>query len=87
MRISDLIRKLEILKEKHGDNILSFSVKDSFKIHGREATMDLRVGDTDGMPSDWAGCWTNDGRTRLEVRLSDDYDGKKANITYRKSCI
>ena len=33
MKVSDLIKKLESLKEKHGDNELRFTVKDYYSLY------------------------------------------------------
>jgi len=82
MKISELIKKLQILQDKHGDNQLCFDVKDYYSRYGEEISIDLKVGDTTGLPSDWNGCYTNNGHTRLEFRL-EHKEGKKPKITFR----
>lgn len=84
MKISDLIRKLEILKESHGDNELDFGVKDYYSRYSKEANFNLVVGDESKFGHTWwDGVYTNDGRTRLELHLKP-YDNKHPKITYRK---
>jgi hypothetical protein len=84
MTTSELIKKLQILKEKHGDNELRFTVKDYYSIFGKEMTIDLRVGDTTGMPTDWNGVSSNGTQTTLQFGLSKNIEGKNPKITFRK---
>lgn len=83
MKISDLIRKLEILKEKHGDNELEFGVKDHYSRYTETATLPLKVGEDKG-GFNWFGCYSNNGITRLHIHLSENYEGKQPKITFRK---
>jgi hypothetical protein len=83
MKISDLIKKLESLKEKHGDNELNFTVRDSYSRYGLDMTTRLRCGETTNMPTDWESCFSHDGKTRIEFDLSDNSEGKIPKITFR----
>ena len=44
MKISELIAKLEIIKERSGDTELTFKVKDGYDRYGYDMDFDLRVG-------------------------------------------
>jgi len=81
MKISDLIRKLEILKAKHGDNDLHFNVVDGFDLYGEPAEMLLRVGDEDDI-LDWFGVNTVDNETRIKLYLKKQ-NNKRPKITFR----
>lgn len=85
MKISELIKKLEILKERNGDNDLRFTVTDFYSRYGEEMDFELRVGDTTGLPSDWYGSMTNNdiNQTCLKFHLKCQ-DNKKPKIIYRK---
>lgn len=84
MKISELIKKLEILKEKHGDNELSFSVKDWYSIYGEEMNFDFIVGDDPRYSENWfSGMLSRDGHTTLKFDLKSK-EGKNAKITFRK---
>lgn len=87
MKTSDLIKKLQILQEKHGDNELEFSVKDYYtegRSGGNRMNFDLKVGD-DPLHSDsfFSGVYSHDGTTRLEFYLQTQ-NGKNPKITFRK---
>ena len=83
MKISELIQKLETLKSKHGDNELHFTAQDGYsRYQDINLNLDLRVGDTNGMPSDWFGSYTIDGKTRIEFYVKDN-NGKIPKMTYR----
>lgn len=85
MKISELIKKLEILKSKHGDNELRFTANDSFSIYGKELDFDLKVGDTNDLPSDWWGSVTNSdtNTTTLKFYIHVE-DNKKSKIIFRQ---
>lgn len=83
MKISDLIKKLEILKEKHGDSELRFTAQDYYSTYGDSMSLTLNVGDN-GNPHDWFGTSTNDGLTTINFYLNKDSEGKKPKITFRK---
>lgn len=83
MRISDLIKKLESLKEKHGDNILIFDVKDYYSIYGEAMTTGLKCGEETGFPSDWSDVRTSEGYSKITFHLDPSY-GKQPKITFRK---
>lgn len=83
MKISDLIRKLQILQDKNGDNNLSFSVRDSFSLFsGERMDLNLEVGE-DEKGFNWSGSYTVDNYTRIEFNLTGE-KGKNSKITYRK---
>lgn len=84
MKISDLIRKLESLKEKHGDNELRFTVKDSYAVYGEDMVTALKCGEESGMPSDWEDVATANGQTTIKFTLCKDSEGKRPKITFRK---
>ena len=79
MKISQLIKKLETIKEKHGDNELRFFVKDYYSVYGKQMSNHLSVGE-DGL---WSGVTSANGSTTLDFHLMED-DGKKPKITFRK---
>jgi hypothetical protein len=85
MKTSELIKKLQILQDEHGDSELRFTTQDSYSIYGEEMTLDLRVGETTGKPSDYNG-FAHDGNgwTTLQFSLSKNYEGKNPKITFRK---
>lgn len=83
MKNSELIKKLQILLEKHGDNEIAFSVRDHYSRYGESATLNLKVGDTDKLGLDWYGCFTNNGRTTLELHLDQNHENKNPKITFR----
>lgn len=83
MKTSELINKLQILLDKHGDKELEFKVKDHYSIYGKEMYFDLKVGDSTNLPSDWCGCWVTDNYLRLDFNLST-LEGKYPKITFRK---
>jgi len=83
MKLSQLIKKLEILKEKHGDNDLAFQVQDHYSIYGEDMSLFLEVGDTERGSTWWSGCRTRDGLTTLEFNLNKS-NGKNPKITFRK---
>jgi hypothetical protein len=84
MKISELIKKLQILQEKHGDNELRFKANDSFGTLGGDMNLILKVGE-DKLGLDWFGTCTNrDSKTTLiEFYLNNDYDNKKPKLTFR----
>jgi len=82
MKVSDLIKKLEILKEKHGDNELNFNVVDSYNRYGEAAEMMLIVGD-EGSEMDWSGVNTVGNGTNIKLYLKDQ-SGKRPKITFRQ---
>ena len=82
MKISDLIRKLESLKEKHGDNELRFTVRDFYSKYSEEMTTRLKTGESG--PFDWEDVATNGNRTTIHFRLSENMEGKKPKIIFRK---
>jgi hypothetical protein len=85
MKTSDLIKKLESLKEKHGDNELRFTVKDHYSIYGEEMTTGLKCGENTNTPSDWSSVFSNgSGCTTIEFSLSESREGKYPKITFRK---
>ena len=83
MKISDLINKLEILKEKHGDNELRFTVQDDYSRYGESMQTFLQVGDN-GNTFDWFDVITRDNHTTINFHLDSGSDGKKPKITFRK---
>lgn len=84
MKISELIKKLESLKEKHGDNELRFTVKDYYSVFGEEMTTGLKAGENTGLPSDWEDVFSNGEKTTIRFSLSENSEGKKPKITFRK---
>lgn len=85
MKLSDLIKKLESLKEKHGDNELRFTVKDHYSIYGDEMTTGLKCGENTDLPSDWEDVASNgSGLTTISFYLSKSSEGKNPKITFRK---
>ena len=84
MRISELIKKLESLKDKHGDNELRFTVKDYYSRYGEEMITTLRAGENTGLPSDWEGVFTHKGQTTIHFHLTENSEGEKPKITFRK---
>ena len=83
MKISELIAKLEIIKERSGDTELTFKVKDGYDRYGYDMDFDLRVGDTTGDPTDWCGSYTNAGWTKLDFYLRNE-NNKYPKVTFRK---
>lgn len=83
MKTTDLIHKLQVLLEKHGDKELEFRVKDHYSRYGAEMDFNLQVGDTTGIPSHWFGSFTTDNWLRLDFSLKS-VDGKNPKITFRK---
>ena len=83
MKISDLIRKLQILEKSHGDNNLTFSVSDSFSTgFGESMELTLEVGDgTSGVK--WFGSSTVENWTNISFSLTPQ-KGKNSKISYRK---
>lgn len=79
MKISELIKKLETIKDNHGDNHLRFFVNDYYSVYGKQMTTHLSVGE-DGH---WSGVTSANGSTTLDFYLME-YDGKKPKITFRK---
>lgn len=85
MKISELIQKLESLKEKHGDNKLRFTVKDYYSVYGEEMTTGLKCGESTNLPSDWGGVVSNgNGLTTIQFSLSANTEGKNPKIIFRK---
>ena len=84
MKLSELIKKLESLKEKHGDNELRFTVRDYYSRYGEDMITTLRAGENTGLPSDWEGVATNGGQTTIQFHLTENSEGKKPKITFRK---
>lgn len=82
MKLSDLIKKLEILKEKNGDNELNFNVVDSYNRYGEPAEMFLIVGD-EGNERDWSGVITVGNGTNIKLYLKEQ-SGKRPKITFRQ---
>jgi hypothetical protein len=83
MKISELIKKLESLKEKHGDNNLRFTVKDVYSTYGEEMITLIKCGEETNLPSDWQDVSTNGNMSTINFHLLE-YDGKKPKITFRK---
>lgn len=81
MKISDLIRKLEILKKEHGDNELLFFVKDYYSLYGEQMSFTLNVGEKG---EGWSGMNSHHGITNLHFGIKDNYEGKHPKITFRK---
>ena len=79
MKISEFIKKLETIKEKHGDNHLRFTVKDYYSRYGEEMATYLEVGEN----GYWSGLVSSDKTTTLKFHLLMD-NGKKPKITFRK---
>jgi hypothetical protein len=84
MTISDLIEKLTALRDKHGDNNVTFRVRDDFKVYGVEMTPAWGKDD-----KFWAGTFTNGNHTSIEFHIADhtDIDGETRRIpliTFRK---
>ena len=84
MKISELITKLESLKEKHGDNTLYFNVKDSYSIFGERIHTNLSCGENTNLPSDWCDIITRENTSTITFHISENEIGKKSKITYRK---
>ena len=76
MRISELIKKLQILEKMNGDTDLTFSVNDSYSIHGKPMNLDLRVG-SEG----WLGSSSHDDWTDINFSLSSG-QGEYSEITH-----
>lgn len=85
MKISELIKKLQILQEKNGDNELHFAAKDYFsRYHNIDLNLNIKVGDDENFPNYWTGTFTNGNLTRLEFNVKEDAEGKHPKMTYRK---
>ena len=84
MKISQLIEKLESLKQNHGDNEISFSVHDEFTKYGYPAVTYLKAGETTGLPTDWNDVSTNkdSGISTIHFHIQKS-DSKRAKITFR----
>ena len=84
MKVSELIKVLNIIEEKHGDNEIHISVRDYYSVYGSFATIDLK---TNG--SMWQGIRTSNKITTLDVHLENDetFEGqtKYPKVTYRKA--
>ena len=80
MKISELIKKLETIKENHGDNNLRFTVKDFYSKYGEEMDTHLSVGEN----GYWSGLTSVDSTTTLMFYLLEGFDEKKPKITFRK---
>ena len=88
MKVSNLIKKLESLNEKHGDNQLRFTVKDYYSLYGEEMTTNLKCGETTNMPTDWQDVASNgNGLTTISFSLSESLEGKNPKITFRTKSI
>ena len=85
MKISDLIKNLELLKENHGDNELKFTVKDYYSIHGENMVTHLKCGENNGTSTNWQDVFSNgNGLTTIVFHLSQNTEGKSPKITFRK---
>jgi hypothetical protein len=86
MKTTELIKKLQALVHANGDSDLRFTVQDAYSTYGQEMRIHLKVGDTDGMSSDYFGFAHNSDAnlTTLKFYLDNDTDNKKPKITFRK---
>jgi hypothetical protein len=80
MKISEFIKKLEVIKENHGDNHLRFTVRDYYSVCGEEMDTYLSVGEN----GYWCGLTSVDTTTTLMFHLLEGFDEKKPKITFRK---
>lgn len=84
MKISQLIKKLQTLQEVHGDNSLSFTVKDYFSRYGEQMEFNLITGDSEDFGTNFfSGMTSVEGSTTLQFSLKPK-EGKSPKITYRK---
>lgn len=85
MKISELIKKLQSLKEKNGDNELEFFVSDYYSRSAKKMTTNLKCGENDDLPTDWEDVTTpKNGLSLIFFHLDHDMEGKNPKITYRK---
>jgi hypothetical protein len=77
MTVSQLINKLNQIKENTGDLEVLFSVNDQFSNQGNDATMFMRENE-----EYWENTKSNGVQIRLEIMLKN-YDGKRAKVTFR----
>ena len=82
MKLSELIKKLQILESRVGDTEVYFTAQDYYSRTLHSLTIDLRTGDTTGLPSDFNGAYTIDNVTRIEFHVGHKGD-KKPKITFR----
>jgi hypothetical protein len=74
MKISELIKELELVAEKHGDVDMRFSISDYYSTYGTEAILIKAL-----------GCMNKDMNWyTLRLSLRNDEDGKHPKITFRK---
>ena len=86
MKVSDLIKKLESLKEKHGDNELVFNVKDYYSLYGENMTTNLKCGENTNLTTDWQDVASNgSGLTTISFYLRENREGKSPKITFRRA--
>lgn len=79
MKVSELIEKLEKLKLERGDKDIIINVGDSFSVDGNDTNPSFAVS------GDWySGTATNETEIRLFYNIKNDYDDKRAKITFRK---
>jgi hypothetical protein len=82
MKISDLIRKLQIIQERNGDIELEFGVKDYYSIYTETMELYLEVGEPP--QNHFSGYHVNGNWGRLQFSLKPNYEGKQPKITFRK---
>lgn len=89
MKLSDIIRKFEEMKEQRGDLTVRFTVEDDYSVYGEEMTPAWRADDRF-----WEGCFTtgskkDPGVVSIRFHLDDKIDPstgirKHPKITFRK---
>lgn len=74
MKISELIKELELVAEKHGDVDMRFSISDYYGTYGSEAILIKAL-----------GCMNKDANWyTINLSLRKDSEGKNPKITFRK---
>jgi hypothetical protein len=74
MKISELIKQLELIAEKHGDVDMRFSISDYYSTYASEAIFIKEL-----------GCMNKDANWyTLKLSLRNDEDGKHPKVTFRK---
>ena len=83
MKANELIKVLEILRDKHDNPEIVISVRDYYSVYGSRATINVEASGCL-----WTGIRSNKGVTALDAHLEEyiDFDGtaKKPKITFRK---
>lgn len=79
MKISDLIAKLEKIKEERGDNDITFGVRDYYSIYDTRINPSWKVDS-----AFWEGTLTREGETKLSFNIGQNEEGKNPKITFRK---